>query len=111
MSQLRAVTKSKKPPAHIPCPVCHGAHVARDVVTVGRNGIASEGIAIVHVDCDTCQNTGKVKPAMTGCPCCCGPKDARCANCAKAGRGGSELHVCLIPTAEEINYETALAFE
>ena len=108
MTRPPAVTKSKRPPRLVPCPACEGKYDYVRVLVKNLRGPDSWGLTLTHIPCPTCGSTGKVKRAMTGCPCCNGPKDARCENCANAGRGGSEVHVCLIPTEDEIAYETEL---
>lgn len=74
-------------------------------------------------DCDTgaglvqrrdgCGNDcfqGYVPEATVPACCCSGPKAGRCDGCANAKRGGNEVHVCAVLTADEIAFATELEF-
>mgnify|MGYP001574654753 FL=1 len=109
MTHLHAVTKRKPAPRLVPCPACGGGHVARDVDVTQRDGRVTPGIAIVRVDCTTCNSTGLVRAGLARACCCSGPVADRCDGCRNARRGGSEIHHCSVATEEELAYETALA--
>ena len=109
MSQLHAVTKKKPVPRLTECPQCHGERVARDVDVTQRDGRVTPGIAIVRVDCTTCNSTGLVRAGLARACCCSGPAADRCDGCRNARRGGSEIHFCSVATEDELAAETSLA--
>lgn len=107
---VRAVSKSRRTARLVTCTACDGRMESRAVAAVNRFGEPMEGQMPVHVSCGVCNSTGRTKRKMTGCPCCNGPKEDRCGNCANARRGGAEVHACLRPTEDEIAFETEMEF-
>lgn len=80
-----------------------------------------KAVAVLCPDCNTggiierrdgcgydCRNGYILATSRPAC-CCSGPKDERCANCAAAGRGGSEIHACSRETDDEVDLELRLA--
>ena len=100
MSHLTARTKKKPARRLVPCPQCGGERVARDVDVTQRDGRVTPGIAIVRVDCETCNSTGLVRAGLAPACCCSGPAADRCDGCRNARRGGSEIHVCGVASEE-----------
>ena len=92
-------------PATTECPDCRGAHESVAVMNQNRHGEPMRGIERRPVECETCGSTGRVTVRKRVC-CCSGPADERCDGCANAF---GLIHVCLVPTDEEIDHELKLA--
>ena len=106
---LRAVSKSRRAPKRVRCTACDGALVAVAVVTHNRYGEEGAGIRLDHVECGVCASTGYTKRKLDKACCCSGPVSERCDGCKNARRGGAEVHVCGVPTEDEIAFETEMA--
>lgn len=107
---LRAVSKKKRAVRPLTCPECRGEMKPHVVQTTQRDGRVMDGIEVRHVECETCDSTGKVRSRMAKACCCSGPEEDRCEGCANARRGGSEVHNCSKASEDEIAFETELAF-
>lgn len=107
---IRAVAKSKPKPRMVRCPDCDGRLESVAVMGRTRDGEPMPGIELRNEECSTCSSTGKVRAKRAaGCVCCNGPASDRCANCARAGRGGNEIHVCLIPHEDDLAFAAELS--
>lgn len=95
----------RRKPRMVTCPDCDGGMHMVDVVGRSLDGTAMPGIELRHVVCNTCDSTGKVKPTRTA-ACCCSQGGDKCANCATNPSG---IHVCLVPSADDLDAEIGIA--
>lgn len=110
MTHLRAVAKKKRAPRLVTCEACRGARVEREVTVTQRDGRQTLGVNYERVDCERCNSTGLVLDGLAKACCCSGPAADRCEGCANARRGGSEVHNCRVPSADEIAFEQEMLF-
>lgn len=96
---------AKRKPRMITCPECEGRRESVAVVCIWPDGHTTPGISNRNVDCETCGSTGKVKARAVKACCCSGPADERCKGCQNAY---GLIHVCEVPTDDELDREAAL---